>query len=98
MRDRLAALHDVRNDVLAEVAAGLRIGGVAAQQFHQELGMEDVDPHRGQRQIGIARDAWRICRLFDEVNDAVGRIDMHDAEAGRFHTRHFQAADGHVST
>ena len=38
----------------------------------------------------------RILRLLDEGDDAVLVVDMHDAEAGRLHARHFEAADGDV--
>ena len=44
----------------------------------------------------IAGNARRIGGLFDEGDDLVLFVDMHDAEADRFHARHFQAADGDV--
>ncbi len=81
MGDGFAALHDVRNDVLAEVAARVRIGCVAAQKFHQELGVEDIDAHGGKGEALVAGNARRVGRLLDEINNPVCRIDMHHAEA-----------------
>ena len=45
---------------------------------------------------GLSGNARRILRLLDEGDDAVLLVDMHHAEAGRLHARHFEAADGHV--
>ena len=58
--------------------------------------MEDIDAHRGKREVRLVGDAWRIGGLLDEVEDLVLLVDMHDAEAGRFHARHFQAANGDI--
>ena len=45
---------------------------------------------------GLSGNARRVLRLFDEIDDPVAPVDMHDAEAGRLHARHFEAADGDV--
>ncbi len=70
--------------------------GVAPEQVEQELRLEDVDAHRGERHLGLVRHARRILRLLEEGDDAVVSIDMHDAEPGRFHARHLEAPDRHV--
>ena len=57
---------------------------------------EDVDAHRGERQVRIVRHRRRIGRLLDEVGDAARGVDRHDAEARRLHARHLDAADGDV--
>ncbi len=96
MRPGRAVLHDVGNDVLAEIAAGAFGGRVAAQLLHQEARLEHVDAHRGEREIRIVGNARRVLRLFDEVDDAVAAVDMHHAEAGSLHARHLEAADGDI--
>lgn len=88
--DRLTVLDDIGDDVLAEVAARGRVGGVAAQRIEQELGVEDVDAHRGEGEIRLVGNGRRVGRLLDEGDDLVLVVDMHDAEADRFHARHFQ--------
>ena len=93
MGDGFTVLDDVGNDVLAEVAAGIRVGRIALQAVDQEFRVEDIDAHRGESEIGIAWDTRRIGRLLDEVDDLVLVVDMHDAEADGFHARHFKAAD-----
>ena len=46
--------------------------------------------------VRLVGNAGRIGGLLDEGDDAVLLVDMHDAEAGRLHARHFEAADGDV--
>ncbi|PAV92443.1 hypothetical protein WR25_20465 [Diploscapter pachys] len=96
VRLRLAVLDEVRNDVLAEIARGARRVGVAAQLFDQELRAEDVDAEAGERDVGLARDRRRIGRLFDEVDDPVGLIDVHHAERDRLHPRNLHAGNRDV--
>ena len=87
MRDRLAVLDQIRDQVLAEVAARVRIVGVALELVDQEIGVEDVDPHARQRLVRAARLGGRILRLLDERRDAVALVDMDDAEARRLGAR-----------
>ena len=96
MGDGFAVLDDVGDNVLAEVAAGIGRRGIAAQLLHQELGLEHIDAHRGQRVVRLVGDAGRIGRLLDESDVVVLGVDMHDTETGRLHARHFEAADGDV--
>ena len=96
MRLRFAVLDEVGDDVLAEIARGTGRVGVAAQLLDQELRAEDVDAEAGERDVGLARNRRRIGRLFDEVDDAVGLVDVHHAERDRLHARHFHARDGDV--
>jgi hypothetical protein len=93
---RLAVLDDVRDHVPAEVPPRMRIGGVAAQFLEQEIGVEHVDAHGGQREVRVAGNAGRVFRLFDEGGDHVVLVDRHDAEAGGLPSRHDQHAHGHV--
>ena len=73
------------------------IGGVAAELLEQELRLEDVDAHRGERQVGLVR-AWPADPSASRRSSMMRSlcVDMHDAEAGRLHARHLEAADGHV--
>ena len=96
MRDGLAVLDDVRNDVLAEIVAGILVGGVATQFVEQEFGVEHVDAHRGQRHVRLVRHRRRMGRLLDKGQDLVVGVDMHHAEARSLLARHFEAADGDV--
>ena len=68
---------------------------VALQCVDQELGFEDIDAHRGQGHIGLARHRRRILRLFEEGQDLVRLVDVHHAEAGGFHAWHFEASHRH---
>ncbi|MCY1541055.1 hypothetical protein D9M68_767280 [compost metagenome] len=92
-----AVLDDVGNDVLAEVAARAFGGCVATKLFHQEARLEHIDAHGGQRHVRLVRNTRRILGLFDEIDHPVAPVDMHHAKARRFHARHFEAPDGHVS-
>ena len=92
----LPLLDEVGNDVLAEIVGRVGIGGVAAELVEQELALEDVDAHGGERHVRLVGHAGRILRLFEEGDDAVLVVDVHDAEAGRLHARHLEAADGDV--
>ena len=96
MGDRLAVLHDRRDQILAEIVGGVRVGGVLAQEVEQEFGVEHVDAHRGERHVGLAGHRRRILGLFEEVDDPVGLVDVHHAEARRLLARDFEAADGDV--
>ena len=45
---------------------------------------------------GLARHGRRVLGLLEKRDDAVGLVDMHDAEAGRLQPRHLDAADRDV--
>ena len=96
MRHRLAVLHDVGDQVIAEIMAGLGVLGILDQQGAQEIPVEDINAHRRQRMIRIGGDCGRVFRLFQEGQDAPGLVHIHDAKGGGFHARHGQAADGHI--
>ena len=96
VRDRAAVLHDIGDDVLAEIVAGIGVGGVAAELLEQECGVEHVDAHAGERHGRLARHGRRILRLFDERADVVVVVDMHDAEGGGFAHRDLEASHRHV--
>jgi hypothetical protein len=96
VRPGRSVLDDIGDDVLAEVARRPLGGGVAAQLLHQEARLEHVDTHRCERIVRLVRDARRVLGLLDEIDDAVAAINMHHAEAGGFHARHLEAADGDI--
>ncbi len=48
----------------------------------EDLGAEDVDPHRGKRDIRRPGHGSRCLRLFLETDDAVCFVDADDAESG----------------
>ena len=70
--------------------------GVPLELVEQEPGREHVDPHAGERHLGLVRHARRVGRLLQEVDDPVLGVDVHHAEAGRLQPRHLQAADRDV--
>ena len=79
----------VGDDVLAEIVLGLWILVVGDQVFAQHLPGEDVNPHRGQIALGLLG-------LFLKFNDAVVRVDVHDAERRGDLPRHGADGDGAV--
>ena len=76
----------------------LDFGSAASRRSwsNRNLRLEDVDAHRGERHVGLVGHAGRVLGLLEEGDDAVVAVDMHDAEAGRLHARHLEAADRHV--
>ena len=96
MRDRLAVGDDVGNDVLAEIVRRMGIGGVALELFDQEFGVEDVDAHAAQRRVRLAGHRRRRGGLFQEGQDAVFRVHVHDAEALGLLERDLEASHRHV--
>ncbi len=67
VRDGFAVLDDVRNDVIAEIVAGIVVLAVLDEQAAQEGPVEDIDAHRGQRMVGVAGDRRRVFRFFQET-------------------------------
>jgi len=94
--EHAVARHDVGNDVLAEVAAGTLGQRIALKLLEQEPGVENVNPHRGQRPPGIARHGRRVLRLLDELDDTACFIHTHHPEFAGFADGHVDAGDGHV--
>ena len=48
VRHRPAVLYEVRNYVLAEIVARIRVVRVTPQLVEAEFGIEHIDPHAGQ--------------------------------------------------
>ncbi|CCC96390.1 protein of unknown function [Azospirillum baldaniorum] len=88
--------HQMGDDVLAEVARRAGIVEVALQLVVEELRVEDVDAHAGQRLVRVSRHRRRVGGLLDEVDDALRLVHMHDAEAGGLGARHLDAGDRHI--
>ena len=55
-------------------------GGVAAELVEQEIGVEDVNPHRRQAAVGIVGHRLGIGRLLEEFDHPVRLVDLHHAE------------------
>ena len=96
VRIHTVARHQMGDDVLAEVVAGLGLVGVARKLLVQEPGVEHVDAHAGERAPGLAGNGRRAGRLFQEAAHAHVLVHAHHAEAARFLYRHVDAADRHV--
>ena len=92
MRRRLAQFDRARNDVLAEVVAGRRIGQIAFQLVVQKARIENIDAHAGQRAAGLAGHLRRIVGLLHERSDVAVRIDRHHPERFGLIAIHFDAA------
>ena len=89
-----ASFGDLRNDVFAEVVAGVFIVIIFRQQLIKIIGIKDIDTHAGQRFAGIARHGGRYGRLFDKLNDLVALINRHHAESGCLFDGHRHTGHG----
>jgi hypothetical protein len=96
MRDRLAVGDDVRDQILAEIVAGIGIGRVALEFFDQEFGVEHIYAHAAKRSLGFAGHGRRIAWLFEKLDDAVVLIHMHDAKTLGLLQRRLQTTNRHV--
>ena len=91
VRHGLAAGHDARNDVLAEIVAGLRVARIAGQFGEKIVGIKDIDTHAGECPIRVVRQTGRIQGLFHEGRDEVVGIHRHHAERPGVEPRYFDA-------
>ena len=82
----------VGDEVLAEVVVAGLDGRGPAELLEQRAGLEDVDAHRGEAAVGVARNAERVLRLFIEATDPALFIDPHHAEMPAFGNRHGYAS------
>ncbi len=71
-------------------------GRVLAEELVHGAGREHVDSHRSQAVRWIVGHRRGLPWLLLKPDHLVVRIDLHDAEAGRFAQRHGNAADGEV--
>ena len=69
---------------------------VALERLAQELGVDDVDAHRRERDALAPRHRLRLLRLLVEAHDAMIGTERHDAELVRLRDRHLHAADRDV--
>src|SRR5579871_78754 len=70
-----------RENIFAEVVAGLRILGVLQQDWDKNVGVKDVNAHGGGDLIGIGRVAeLGFPGLFFEAVDAAIAVNIHNAE------------------
>src|SRR5262245_27737571 len=79
------ALFDQRgDDVAAKVVPAARSRGVFAQLFEQKAGGKDVNAHRAEAVVRIARDRFGARDFFFKADDPLIGVHLHDAElAGR---------------
>jgi len=91
--DRGPLLDQVREDVLAEVVRAVAVGGVALELLEQEVAVEHVDAHGGERGVGPPGHGRRVPGLLDEVQDPVVVVDVHHAEAAGLLARDLDAGD-----
>ncbi len=73
-------VNDRWHDILAEIVRAFGNGRVAAELIEQEIGVEDVNPHRRQTARRIVGHRLGIGRLFQEIYHAVRLVDLHHAE------------------
>ncbi len=69
-----------RQDVLAEVVLAVT-PGVVLQRLDEDVGLEDVDAHGGQRYAGQARNRLGLGRLLLEADDPLLLVDLDHPEA-----------------
>jgi len=74
----------------------MRVFRVRAQQALEQLRIEDVDAHRGERHVRPARDRLRVHGLLLEAQDAVRLVHGQHAEFAGAIARHFHHAHGDV--
>ena len=71
VRERALPCSRGRDDVLAEVVARMRVGGVAPSCSNRKLGAEDVDAHAGERHVracpGMAGGSAGFSRNDDDA-------------------------------
>ena len=89
----LARAGEERQDVVAEVVRRVPIRGIPLEALDQEIGVEEVDAHRGQRTVRVSGHRPRLGRLLVEAHDALVGVDVDDAEARRVGERNVDAAD-----
>ena len=70
--------------------------GVLEEQLVHHVGVEDVDPHRRQGQLGMVGHGGRVGGLLDEAGDPPAAVDPHHAEPLGLGPRHGQAGDRQV--
>ena len=56
---------------------------ILVKKLHQTRHREDIDTHRGEHVLGIARNARRVLRLLKKGQDAVSLIYRQYAEGTR---------------
>ena len=91
-----AAIDEMGNQVLAEVVAGMRVGGIADQLFVKKRRVEDVYAHTCQRHVPAAQSGLGPRGLFIEADDVRCLIDGHHAILRRGRERNLDAANRDV--
>src|SRR5258708_27792367 len=76
------------------LAVGLR--RIAAELLEQEIGVEYVNPHRGQTAGRVARHRVGMFRFLEKIGHAVLRVDPYDAELVSFGQWYGNTPDRHV--
>jgi hypothetical protein len=69
------------------------LGGVGFERLHQNVGIEDIDTHRCESDVGGTRRGARLFRFLLEADDPLLIVDHHDAKAGGVGERHFDCRE-----
>jgi hypothetical protein len=64
-----ASFGDLRNDVFAEIVAGVLVAIVFFQQLIKIGGVKDINAHAGQRFGRVGRHRRRVGGFLDKLND-----------------------------
>ena len=77
------------------VAGGVQLG-ISRKLLEQELGIEHIDAHAGQRPARIAGQRGRMHGFFNKGDDAVRGVDAHHTETAGLGQGDLDAGDRHV--
>ena len=69
---------------------------IADQLLIEELGVEHINAHTGQRFVRLTGYRRGLRRFFGKAGDLPGRVDAHHAEGGGFRQRNFQTSHRHI--
>ena len=96
--DAAHAPSSSRDDVPAEIVAGVGILGVFMEGVEEDIGLEDVDAHGGADHVRVeaGADGIAVLGLLLEAGDAEILVDLGDAEAAGFVGRHLDGGEGDV--
>src|SRR2546421_6395906 len=93
IRVHRGAMNQRRNDVLAEIMRR-RFAGVRLELAHEHVGIEDIDAHRCQREVGRSRDRRGTGGLLGKAGDPLLFVDGYDTESRRVGDRHLNRREG----
>ncbi len=98
MRHRFAVLDEVGNDVLAEIMARIRIGGIALEKIDQERRLEDIDAHAASATSGLPGMCGGFLGFSRKAMMLFFSSICMTPKRRRFLKRRLETADGHVGS